>query len=96
MDAAMERRARDAIAAIDAAIGEAAEVGHAEVQVATNGVIALRDRAIDEFRQGRLPGDVLDRVNALVSLAFGAEFPLSGLHMHRLAQTREGLRQLLD
>ena len=96
MDAAMERQTHAAIAAIDAALGEAADVSHTRIQGATNGVIALRDRAIGEFREGRLPREVLDRVNALASLAFGAEFPLSGLHMRRLAQTRDGLRELLD
>ena len=39
--------------------------------------------------------DPLDRANMLVSIAVGAEFPVTGLHWDRIEKTRDGLRALL-
>lgn len=96
MDADMRRHAGEALEAIDAVLRAGPNVEHTAIQAATNSVIAFRNRAIDERRAGAVTPDILDRVNALVSLAYGAEFPLSGLHLHRLEQTRDGLRALLE
>jgi len=74
--------------------GPAAE--HNEVRAAMEGVVAFRNRAIKKHRAGVLDRRCLDAANSLLSLAFGAEFPLSGFHVHRLEQTRDGMRELLE
>lgn len=94
MDPLMQRHAQEALEAIDAVLRAGADVEHAAIQAATNAVIAMRDRAIAGHRAGMVSRDLLDRANALVSLAYGAEFPLSGLHLHRLERTRDGVRLL--
>jgi hypothetical protein len=86
----MRRRAQEAVEAIDAVLRAGPAVEHASIQAATNAVIALRDRVIDQYRSGTPGRDTLDRANALVSLAYGAEFPLSGLHLRRLEEARNG------
>ena len=72
--------------------GAGPSVEHAAIQTASNGVIAFRNRATVEHRTGAVTGETSDSVSSLVSLADGAEFPLSGLHLHRLERTRDGLR----
>lgn len=96
MDVELQRHARDAIKTIDIVLREGLQVEHAGIQAATNDVVAFRNRVIERFRHGAVDRAVLDRANSLVSLAYGAEFPLSGLHLHRLEQTRDGLRKLLE
>lgn len=96
MDALMQRHAEVALEAIDAVLHAGAGVEHTAIQAATNAVIAFRDRAIEEHRAGAVSRVTLDRANALVSLAYGAEFPLSGLQLQRLEQTGDRLRALLE
>ncbi len=93
---ALASRIDAAIAALDAAMAEGPEVRHAEIQAAARAVIAVRDQAIEDVRAGAAEQGVLDQTNALVSLSYGAEFPLSGLHLRRLKQAREGLHDLRD
>ena len=96
MDAAMRQHARDAVARLEHVLDRGAEVEHAEIQAATNAVVEFRNRAIKKHREGVVSDDCLDAANSLVSLAYGAEFPLSGLHRHRFEQTRDGMRKLLQ
>ena len=96
MDAELRQRGREAVARLDHVLDRGPEATHAEIQAATLSVITFRDRAIEKHRDGTLPQDCLGRANGLVSLAYGGEFPLSGLHLHRLEQTRDGLTELLD
>lgn len=96
MDAEMRRHAGEAVARLEHVLERGAAVEHAEIQAAANAVIALRNRAIEKHREGAVSDDCLDRANALVSLAYGAEFPLSGLHRDRFEQTLKGMRNLLQ
>lgn len=96
MDARMQDHARAAIVAIERVLHAGPRVEHAEIQAATNAVIAFRNRAIEQHRAGNATRDCLDRANALASLAYGGEFPLTGLHLHRLEQARDALRELLE
>ena len=96
MDAELQHHAREAIDRLQTVLDRGAEVRHAEIQAAALSVIAFRDRAIEKRREGSASDDCLDRANALVSLAYGAEFPLSGLHFNRIAETCEGMRNLLN
>lgn len=59
-------------------------------------VIALRNRMPGAYRQGALSRDLLDRANAVTSLAFGTEFSLAGVHAHRIEQTCKALRALVE
>lgn len=95
MSAGFAERARAAIEALDAALAAGATVDHRRIRRATIGVTALRDCAIAEVRSGRLDASVRDKANALVSLAYGAEFPISGLHLRRLKQARDGVAELI-
>jgi hypothetical protein len=96
MDADMRQHARDAVARIGHLLERGANVEHAEVQAAVNAVVAFRNRAIDRHCADATSTDLLDRANALVSLAYGAEFPLSGLHRRRFEQTRAGMQRMLE
>ena len=95
MDADLQHHAREAIARLQHVLDRGPEVQHDEIQSAAKAVISFRNRAIEKCREGTVSDACLDRANALVSLAYGAEFPLSGLHFHRIAQTCEGMSQLL-
>lgn len=94
-DAVLQREAEAAIRDVEVALGAGEAVTHAEIRVATQAIVALRDRCIERYRAGALDREVLERANALVSLSYGAEFPLSGLHRDRLEKTRDALRALL-
>lgn len=96
MSPELERQGRDAVVAIGAVLRAGSDVEHATIQRATVAVVAFRDGAIAEFRKGALERPFLDRANSLASLAYGAEFPLSGLHLRRMKQTRDGLLALIQ
>ena len=84
----------EAIDRLEAALAAGPEVGHECVADAVRAVIALRNHVVAEFHGGTVPRDVLDRVNAVTSLAYGAEFPMMGVHLRRMEQTRDYLREL--
>jgi len=96
MDPEMQQHARDAAARIGDLLERGADVEHAEVHAAVNAVVAFRNRAIDRHCADAASTDLLDQANALVSLAYSAEFPLSGLHRRRFKQTRAGMQSLLE
>lgn len=83
-----------AIRRIDQALAAAGDAGHEEVAAGVRQVIRVRDRMLHAVGRGELPADSLDRINAIVSLAFGTAFPLIGVHLHRFEQTRNALRSL--
>jgi hypothetical protein len=95
MDAELQRHAREAISRLEHVLDRGADVSHAEIQAATLSVIAFRDRALAKHREGTASEACLKRANQLLSLAYGSEFPLSGLHRDRFEQTRDGMRGLL-
>lgn len=95
MDEELERHGQEAISRLEHVLDRGAEVEHAEIQAAVLSVVAFRDRVIEKHREGSASAACLSQANALLSLAYGGEFPLSGLHRHRFEQTRDGMRQLL-
>ncbi|MFD1911042.1 hypothetical protein [Halodurantibacterium flavum] len=95
IDRQMRDHATQAIERLDQVIGRGPDAEHDEVRAAMEGVVAFRNRAVERYRTGEIDRACLDAANSLLSLAFGAEFPLSGFHVHRLEQTRDGLRALL-
>lgn len=96
MDAELRRHANEAIARLRKAIDSGGELPHAEMNHAISHVIALRNRMLAAYREGRLSRDLLDRANALTSLAYGTEFPLAGVHAHRIETTCKALHELVQ
>ena len=90
MDAAMQSHARDAIARLDHVLDRGGAVTHSDIKAAVNAVVAFRNRAIEKHRQGTISDGCPDGANALVSLAYRAQFPLSGLHRHRFEADPRG------
>ena len=86
--------AETALARLDALLAKEPE-SHADVARAIRCVIAVRNRLITQARAGR-PANDLPQVNSLVSLAFGAEFPLMGFHRERIESVRDSLRKMLS
>ncbi|WP_152527961.1 hypothetical protein [Lutibaculum baratangense] len=71
------------------------EISHAELAGAVRCIVAYRDGLIAARRAGRCTREELDRVNALLSLAHGAEYPLIGFHRHRIEQARDEIARML-
>ena len=95
MDQISRQQAQSAIEAFDAAISQGSKVRHEQIAEAVRRLIALRNQLLDRTRAGDIEGVPLKQVNALVSLAHGAEHPLIGVHLHRMEQARDGLRTLV-
>jgi hypothetical protein len=96
MDAAVRDADALAVACLDRAAAEAPDLGHEDIRQAVNAVVAFRDRVLAATRDGRTDREALDRANAIVSLAYGGEFPLTGLHRRRFAQARDAMAALVD
>src|SRR3546814_10412883 len=94
MDTQSRRYAETAIAALDEVIAAGPQVAHEDVASAVRCVAALRDHMLAEVRNGGDSRTGLNRANALLSLAYGAQAPLIGLNPHRIQQTRDGLSHL--
>lgn len=82
------------VGALDAAIALGPDAPHQDIADAVRCVIDLRNHVIALKREGKLNQAQVDQANSLVSLAYGAEHPLIGFHLHRLEQTRDGARKL--
>ena len=96
MDREARERAQSAILALEAVLEKGPRVPHREVAEAIGYLILMRNRLIDRARAETASRTWLDQANSLVSLSYGAENPLIGFHMHRLEQTRDGLKALLS
>ncbi|MBP2292776.1 hypothetical protein [Azospirillum rugosum] len=92
----------DALTVLDRILGTGAEdVPPAEVYnamaEASRCLVRLRDGLIARRRAGDEGASArLAHVNAALSVAFGGEYPLVGVHRNRIEKTREQLRKLLD
>lgn len=95
MDQISRQQAQSAIEAFEAAIDQGSKVKHEQIAEAVRRLIALRNQLLERTRAGDMGAASLRQVNALVSLAHGAEHPLIGVHLHRMEQTRNGLRNLM-
>jgi hypothetical protein len=58
-------------------------------------LVAMRDDLIERQRVGESCSDDLRRANAILSSLFGTEFPLDGIQLKRVHETRDALRQML-
>ncbi len=80
---------------LDAALAAGPDVRHEDLAAAVAAIAALRNGIAARARAGGADRDLLDRANALLSLAYGAEAPLAGLHLERAERARDGLRSLM-
>lgn len=90
---------RQALAAVKHALENREKNPLPEVSKAVRCLVPLRNQLIEEKRAGTdstLPQAFLDRVNGILSVAAGIEYPLGGLHRGRLEKVRDSLVQLLD
>lgn len=60
------------------ALDKGNDLRHDEMRHTTDCVIALPNNVLDAWRQNDVPRDMLDHANAVISLAYGTEFPLAG------------------
>lgn len=91
----MKRRdVEAAIAAVDRALHEDAELVYDDLTEAVRQIVRLRDGLIVEARRGEAVGDCLGRVNAILSQIVGAEYPLEGVRRERIEKVREQLLSL--
>ena len=96
MDKELHHHAEEAIARLRAALDRGGDLRHEEMHHAISHVIALRNRMLAAYRQGALSRALLERANAVTSLAYGTEFPLAGVHAHRIEQTCKALHELVQ
>lgn len=93
----MQQQSRDyaqtAIAALERMLDDKS-TSHADLAKAVRCVVALRNCLIEEHRRGHDSPECLASVNSLLSLAFGAEYPLTGFHRNRIEMTRDRLVEL--
>ncbi len=96
MDRELREAGRTAIRRLDRVCRTGPGVSHEDVQQAVTCVAAFRNRAIALHRDGRVDRQCRDVASALLSLAYGVEFPLSSFHAKRFKQTRDVLQALID
>jgi hypothetical protein len=64
---------------------------------AVQSVVRLRNCMTITCRAGvpHPDGISLDRINAIISVMTGIEYPLAGIHWPRIQQVRDGLKQMM-
>src|SRR3546814_19526436 len=90
MVAQVSRYEDTSMAALDDGIAAGPQVAHEDVASAVRCVAALRNHMLAEVRNGGVSRTGLNRANALLSLAYGAQAPLIGFHLNRNKHTRDG------
>lgn len=91
----LQHHARQAVDRLRRVLDRGPAATHGEIRSAVNAVVEFRNATLARNSGGEASDDCLDRANALVSLAYGAEFPLSGLHFRRIEQVCEGMSRML-
>jgi hypothetical protein len=94
---AEEERAmlEEAVEAWDAALADKPHASHAKITDATRAIVRLRDALIARRRNGGDADEALGRVNAVLSAADGAQFPIIGVRWERIETTRDALKEAL-
>lgn len=87
--------AHSCLVQLEDALGRPPERLGEEVDQVERHLAALRDELIAELRtSGRRTG--LDRVNAVLSLVVGLEYPAAGIQRNLIEQARDALQALVD
>jgi hypothetical protein len=86
-----------ALAALDHALADRPDRIYGDLANAVRALVRLRDELIAARRRDgpRAIGDRLERVNAILSVVSGGEYPLEGIRRERIQQAREELAGLL-
>jgi hypothetical protein len=88
---------RRAIALIDTALTEPPAAVTADADEALRVLVRVRDTLISERRRGdRGRAGSLLRVNGVLSLLAGVEYPAGGLHRSSLSRARDALGEIVD
>ncbi|HET6466774.1 MAG TPA: hypothetical protein VFG43_00195 [Geminicoccaceae bacterium] len=98
-DDAVRDHCHAAVAALDRVIDERPAEEHEYLVEAVRCLNRLRDRMIERRRAGdtsRHLRDRLDRINAILSVVVGGQYPLVGVRWERVQHARDTLRQLLE
>lgn len=88
---------RAACKAFDAIVAARPEVTHDRLAAAVRLIVSMRNALVNERRSGRFDSgrqELLDRVNAILSLATSAEFPLAGVRWERIVAIRQAMHDL--
>ncbi len=87
-----------ALAALDRALDDRPDKIYDDLSQAVRALVRLRDELIAEHRRDgrRADDDRLERVNAILSVVSGGEYPLQGIRRERIEQAREKLAGLLQ
>jgi hypothetical protein len=96
----LEALARSCIAELQDALGRPPVQVSSEVDRVEQQLAGLRDRLILDLRRapaGAAEADrtALDRVNAVLSLVVGVEYPAAGIQRNLLEQARDALSDLV-
>ena len=96
--AAAHARCRAACEAFTRIVDDKPEITHQTLAAAVRHIIQLRDALIVERRTtpSRQADEDLLRVNSVLSLASGAEFPLVGIRWERIIALRNALREMFE
>ena len=90
---------RKALDALDRALDDRPDRVYDDMAEAVRCLVRLRDGMIEHRRDEREDARAarqLVRVNALLSLVVGGEYPLQGVRQERIRNARDDLAQLLD
>lgn len=92
-----EDTAAAALAGLDRALDDRPDRIYGDLSQAVRCLVRLRDALIAARRRdGKTAGDDrLERLNAILSVVSGGEYPLQGVRRDRIAKAREELAKLL-
>lgn len=80
------------IEALDEVLVERPEKVYQEIDDATRCLVMVRNCLISQKRKGVAVEGTLAKVNSLMSMLVGGEYPLVGVRKERVVAVREGLR----
>lgn len=89
---------RTALQALDRAVDDRPDQVYEDMVAAVRALVRLRDSLITERRAGRGTPEHeerLRRVNAVLSMVVGGEYPLVGVRKERITKARDEVAELL-
>jgi hypothetical protein len=98
----IEEELREAVASLERALEKKPAELRQEVDIAENAIVRVRDDLINRLRedetseQAQRNREVLEKVNAAVSLIAGVEYHSAGIEHDDLELAKTNLQELLD
>lgn len=91
----MSDKRQRALAALERALADRPDNIYEDLCEANRCLVRLRDELIEQSRTGEQRArDCLPRLNAIISVATSAEYPLVGVRKERVRQACDALRDL--